>query len=106
MGSVIERVGTRIEDGQIIHDDRPYPFPLADKIAGHRLDRRMNYAVIDGKLHTLCKWSQPCTGCYESDPYKYEDKARGLGCSECGHSGRVRNAQWVPYFDPAFDLVT
>jgi hypothetical protein len=103
VGSVIERLATHIKGEMILHDDRPVPFPVADKLAGHRLDRRMKYAIIDGKLHTLARWSQPCSGCYESG-YDYPNSNdRGMGCRECGHTGRARQAQWVPYFDPAFD---
>jgi hypothetical protein len=98
MASVIERLETHIKGGVICHDDRPATFEQADALAGERLDRRRSYAIIDGKVCVLARWSQHCTGCYESG-YDYPNpNDRGMGCRECGHTGRVRNAQWVPWF--------
>jgi hypothetical protein len=98
VASVIERLETRIEGDMIYHDDRPSTFERADKLAGERLDRRRSYAIIDNEVCVLARWSQPCSGCYDSG-YDYpNDNARGMGCHECGHTGRVRNAQWVPWY--------
>jgi hypothetical protein len=98
MASVIERLETHIKGGVIYHNDRPATFERADELAGERLDRRKSYAIIDGKVCVLSRWSQPCSGCYESG-YDYPNSNdRGMGCRECGHTGRVRNAQWVPWY--------
>lgn len=97
-GRVIERFETTIsDDGAINHDDRPSTFEAAERIAGRRLDRRKNYAIIDGQVAESCMWSQACSGCYEG----YDSfNAKGNGCSECGYTGRMRNGQWVPLLQP------
>ena len=47
MATVIHRHGHAIdEDGYIHYDDRPATYEQAEKIAGRRLDRRRNYAII------------------------------------------------------------
>lgn len=98
-GSIIERFGTHIEGDRIIHDDRPSTWRRADTLAGRRLDRRKRYAIIPdrefGDLHELVRWSGSCSGC--SDAGGYGSQARGCGCRECGYTGRVRRAQWVPW---------
>lgn len=93
-GCVIERFETTVDnDGVISHDDRPSTFEAAEKIAGRRLDRRKNYAIIDGQVAESCMWSQACSGCYEG----YNSAtARGFGCDECGYAGRRRHGAWVP----------
>lgn len=93
MACVIERHGTEIKDGRIIHDDRLATYEQADKIAARRLDRRKNYAIIDGEVAESCSWSQACSGCYEG----YDSfHATGHGCDECGYTGRRRHGKWVP----------
>jgi len=95
MPGVIERNGHSIDAKGFIHyDDRPFSFEDADKIAGRRLDRRRNYAIIDGKVCESVTWSTYCTGCCErEDGY---GPNRGIGCPECGYTGRSRQSQWVP----------
>ena len=93
MACVIERHGTEIRNGLIFHDDQPATYEQAEKIAGQRLDRRKNYAIIDGQVAESCEWSQACSGCYEG--YDIAN-ASGLGCDECGYTGRRRLGQWVP----------
>ncbi|TXH48097.1 MAG: hypothetical protein E6Q97_25525 [Desulfurellales bacterium] len=97
MATVIERFGTNIEGGIITHDDRPSTYKTAEKIAGHKLDRRKNYAIINGLVAESCVWSQACSGCYEG----YDSStATGSGCGECGYTGRRRLGQWVPIESP------
>ncbi|MDQ0505964.1 hypothetical protein [Xanthobacter agilis] len=91
-GSIVERVGTVVDDQIITHDDRPCTWERGDEIAGRRLDRRRVYAVIDGDVCELVMWSARCSGCSSDDPYE----ARGAGCRECGWTGRRRNAQFIP----------
>ncbi|WP_285020283.1 hypothetical protein [Novosphingobium sp. fls2-241-R2A-195] len=90
-GRAIVRGETTIEAGGVIHhDDQPLSWEEADTRAGRRLDRRRNWAFLEGKLCVTVSWTQPCSGC--SEGYG----RRGFGCDECGYHGKVRNACWVP----------
>lgn len=63
---------------------------------GVRLDRRKKYAVVNGVLCELTKWTQACSGCtpeYESIGYNHD---AGGGCEECGYTGKRRASMWVP----------
>lgn len=93
MACVIERHKSDVKNGYIIHDDRPSTYDQAEQIAGRRLDRRKNYAIIDGQVFESCSWSQACSGCYEGYNSFY---ATGVGCDECGYTGRRKLGQWVP----------
>lgn len=94
MANVIERHGHSIDDQGCIHyDDRPSTYEAAEKLAGRRLDRRRNYAIIDGQVAESVRWSQACSGCYQGHDI---ESGVGLGCSECGHSGRRQSGSWVP----------
>lgn len=94
MAAVIERHETTVDGaGFIHHDDRASSYEAAEKIAGTRLDRRRNYAIIDGGVCELAQWSQACSGCYEGYDSAH---AIGIGCDECGFTGRRRQAHWVP----------
>lgn len=98
MGSVIERHGYTLVDGFIHFDDRPSSFDAADRLAGRRLDRRKNYAIVDGTVNEQAGWSEACSGCYEGwDSFH----SKGTGCSECGFTGRRRHRCWVPLPDPS-----
>ncbi len=92
MRSVIERHGHSIDDQGFIHfDDRPSTYERAEELAGCRLDRRCNYAIIDGQVCESAQWSAPCSGCHEG-----YDSGRGHGCRECGYTGMSRSGAWVP----------
>jgi hypothetical protein len=94
MANVIERHGHTIDDRGFIHyDDRPITYAEAEKVAGFRLDRRCNYAIIDGEVCELARWSQACSGCYEGHNIEH---SKGSGCHECGYTGRTREGHWVP----------
>lgn len=94
MASVIIRHGHSIDgQGTINYDDRPSSYDAADQLAGRRLDRRRNYAIIDGAVHEAFQWSQACSGCYEGHEI---GSGVGMGCSECGYTGRRRNGAWAP----------
>jgi hypothetical protein len=94
MATVIERHGHSIDAaGFIHHDDRPATYEQADRQAGRRLDRRRNYAIIDGLVAESCQWSHACSGCYEGHNI---DSGTGNGCNECGYTGRRRSGAWVP----------
>lgn len=92
-GSVIQRFGTSTDGGVIVHDDRPSSFEEAEKIAGRKLDRRKAYAIIEGEVCDMLSWSQACSGCYEGHNI---DSGIGVGCDECGHTGRRSRGQWMP----------
>jgi len=91
---VFERRGHTIDEaGCVQYDDRPITWARADEVAGRRLDRRRRYAIIDGEICQIVKYSYACSGCYEG----YEGhSSRGFGCGECGHTGRRAHAEWVP----------
>ena len=92
MRTVIERLCCCREEGRVMYKDIPSTFEQADKIAGRRLDRRKNYAIISGKVCEAAEWSSGCSGCSGEDPYGPD---HGIGCHECGYTGRVRNSHWV-----------
>jgi hypothetical protein len=77
----------------------PVAIDLAERVAGKRLDRRRSYAVIEGEVCTLGRWSEPCTGC--SDDREYVMPTRGAGCEECGHTGMRRVGWWAPICEDA-----
>lgn len=82
MACVIERVGEII---------CPSTHENAERIVGRRLDRRRNYAIIDGKVCQYISWTQQCSGCSADC-----EEERGCGCEECGYHGRVRESMWLP----------
>ena len=85
MSTVIIRLETTVDAaGWIRHRDAHTDIGTAERIAGRRLDRRRNYAVIDGRVCESISWTQQCSGC------------NGAGCSECGHCGKRRLSQWAP----------
>jgi hypothetical protein len=94
MATVIERHGHEIDAKGFIHyDDRPSTYEAAERIAGVRLDRRRNYAIIDGEVCDSGSWSVACSGCHEG----YGNEAsKGHGCRECGYTGRRRESMWLP----------
>lgn len=99
MAAVIERHGHSIDAAGFIHyDDRPATYKQADQMAGRRLDRRRNYAIIDGAVFESARWSQACSGC--SIGWGSLNGC-GSGCSECGYTGRRRSGAWVPLTDRA-----
>ena len=97
MAHVIERHGHSIDDqGRIHYDDRPSTYEAAEQLAGRRLDRRRNYAIIDGQVAESARWSQACSGCYEGHE---TGSGIGLGCSECGYTGRRQSGSWLPLLE-------
>jgi len=84
----------------------------AEEVAGHRLDRRLAYAIPadgaandDGTLFFAVSWTDSCTGCtnttdgYPDGHYPTDPKHHcliGSGCPECGYTGKRRHAYWVP----------
>lgn len=74
--------------------DREIPIESVEKLAGKRLDRRKSYAVIRGEVCESASWTGECSGCstdYESCGYVI-----GMGCRECGYTGKRRHSIWIP----------
>ncbi len=95
MRTVIERHGTRVDgQGFIHHDDRETTYEAAEAIAGRKLDRRKNYAIIDGKVCENAEWTEECSGCTEYGDYGAVNGPSG--CEECGYTGKRRMSHWVP----------
>lgn len=91
MPHVIERLSSGVEGQEIVHVERPVAWDDADRIAGRRLDRRKNYAVIDGQVCSAISWTGKCSGCSN-----FAGDERGFGCEECGYTGKVRQSYWMP----------
>lgn len=75
--------------------EEPSTYERADAIAGSRLDRRKNYAIIEGDVCEEVRWSLHCSGCTET-PESTSPAHRGAGCHECGYTGRTREAMFLP----------
>ena len=95
MRTVIKRVFSKVDDdGVQTIKDLPSTYKAAEKLAGHKLDRRKCYAIIEGDVHCLASWSSACTGC--CDDSEYASPQSGGGCPECGYRGRVITSIYVP----------
>ena len=104
----MKRRGDRVGSIQVRRKLHDYPttWDVGDEKAGHRLDRRKNYMIIDGQICEVISYTSYCTGCLESGDYggnlhhyKYDHKAGchiGAGCTECGYQGKVRRSYWHP----------
>lgn len=87
-------------------DDRQIPARKAEEILGFNIDKRRSYALINGQVCKLVRFTQSCSGCFEGGEcmgnahnYPYDQKARchiGSGCHECGYTGKRVNESWVP----------
>ncbi|ADJ24795.1 hypothetical protein Hden_3000 [Hyphomicrobium denitrificans ATCC 51888] len=89
----------------------------AERILGHRVDRRRKYAFDPKPAYgmpcvlQIVRWTDSCSGCFEGGEYgglahnyDWDDSAQcrvGIGCDECGYSGKVRREEWVPYLPEA-----
>lgn len=83
MGGVIERHSVKVgDDGYIHYDDQPTDWEQAETIAGQRLDRRKNYAIINGEVYESCKWTEKICEC------------EGACFGFC--TGTRTRAEWVP----------
>lgn len=62
---------------------------------------------VDGVDHFVVRWTDSCPGCLEGGEYMgraadypYDIKAGchvGAGCDECGHTGKRRREELVPF---------
>lgn len=94
MRAVIRR--TCDPEGGLNHLDEPSTYEAAEAVAGRRLDRRRNYALIEGQVCIQAEWSTHCSGCTEV-PESTSAPDRGMGCDECGYTGRRRERMWLPH---------
>ncbi len=81
--------------GRISHDDEAVTYERMEELTGAKLDRRRSYCLINsGNRFVLCagvNWSDTCSGCSDcSTPI------RGVGCKECGYTGRSVRKSWAP----------
>jgi len=58
---------------------------------------RVKVVMFGRKRGMIVRWADGCSGCTPS----YEERGggpgdRGIGCHECGYTGRRRHAMWVP----------
>jgi hypothetical protein len=113
MASVNIRHGHSVDDAGLIHyDEEISSHEHAEKIAGRKLDRRKSYAIIDGQVCESFVMVRSCSGCCElgdygsgSENYKRDPKHDcliGMGCEECGYTGKRRDGSWMP-IDPPTD---
>jgi hypothetical protein len=80
----------------------------AEAILGFRVDRRKVYDFDDspemreilhgGPVYHTGWWTETCSGCTESymGHYTLGSAERGVGCSECGYTGKRRQCWSVP----------
>jgi len=92
-GKVIRRTHDRKHE--------PSTYEEAEKIAQRALDRRRSYAIINDEVCELVQWSNACAGCHNSEDGHCTSgckgrEHRGIGCSDCGYTGRKRHGYWVP----------
>lgn len=80
-------------------DSREVHWKQAEKMTGRRLDRRRKYAVISGEVCNLGRWTEACSGCCPDD--ERWDGDTGVGCDECGYTGRTRASMWFPLSEEA-----
>lgn len=79
----------------------------AERLLGHRVDHRRNYAREGKTVLEEIRYTNHCTGCFETgdygsgaENYPWDEKAQcrvGAGCHECGYTGKVRHVDYAPY---------
>lgn len=85
-GVVVEIIGSSVVDGFLLVHTKPSSHEAAELLAGHRLDRRHNYAVHRGTVYVRVGWETSCVHC----------RATGLPrCRLCSRPGVTRNAEWA-----------
>ena len=74
--------------------DTKITYEEAEKVHGEKLDRRRNYAIIEGAVNSSVTYTQVCPGC--DDDREYIRSLKGSGCGECGYHGVVRSSMYIP----------
>lgn len=68
--------------------------------------QRVRVVINDGHEGYIARWTESCTGCFESEDghpvgdYDWDQKRGcyvGGGCSECGYHGVRRVEYWIPF---------
>ena len=62
--------------------------------------RRVRIVEMYGAPGYVVRWTSRCSGC--SDEREGVSSDVGAGCSECGYTGKSRQAHWIP-LDPCSD---
>lgn len=84
----------RVTDEDCTVTERRTTYERLERRFKRKLDRRRNYAVVNGELCECGTWTDECSGCSHYDEgYRISDPS---GCEECGYTGKVRNSMWVP----------
>ena len=86
----------------------------AEKILGGRLDRRKAYYFNDdpemkefhgggGPVFDYSEWTTECSGCTETYMGQYVTgiHGQGVGCEECGYTGKRRDGWHSPVSLPS-----
>ena len=85
------------------NEDIPSTYEASEKICGVRLDRRRNYAIINGEVCSFHSWTRPCSGCSCDGEYPCTCCVeRGAGCDWFGHTGKQREGFWLTIKTPEF----
>jgi len=71
-------------DGTYCHHEEELTYEEAEELCGRKLDRRMNYMVIDGKVCHKIEWSSTCTVAMVADVEIVESLYPKHVCTECG----------------------
>jgi hypothetical protein len=88
----------------------PIRYRTIDDGDGNRT--RCKVVLLNGFEGFVVRWTDSCTGCYESEDghpvgeYDYDSKnhcAIGAGCKECGYTGKSRRVEWLPFDAEAYD---
>lgn len=64
-------------------------FQYAEGLAGHRLDRRLVYRIVNNIVHVQQSFTMDCVNC------QYENGS-SVGCKECGYTRKKRCTHFHP----------
>lgn len=67
--------------------------------------RRVRVVVRHGFEGYIIRWTDTCSGC-RVDFMEYDEKLRipiGMGCSECGYTGKRHGGMFMPFDRRAFE---
>lgn len=58
--------------------------------------------VLNGVECYATRWTASCSGCTNT-PEMTSPPPAGIGCEECGYTGKRRQGMWVPFNGADFD---
>lgn len=67
----------------------PGSFTEAELLAGHRLDRRKVYLIIEGVVHVQQSFTSDCLCCLTPEGFN-------TGCKSCGYTKKTRCTRFHP----------